>query len=271
MGEWLPEPGPIINSPANDKVKLVRALQRRRVRHKERQFIVEGVRVFEDAIEAGYVPAFVFLGPKWEENERVAMLASRVLTMTAEVYPVGHSLMKTLSDTVAPQSILAVFSFVDLSPLRQDWRLILDGIQDPGNFGTLLRSAEAAGIDQVILAPGTVDVYNPKVVRAGAGAHFRLPVADLGWPEIAHLVKGRPVRLAEMESVLTYYDVDWCRPVALIVSNEGSGPSDEARALATERIRIPMKGGTESLNAAVAGSVILFEAARQRDVLTSKR
>ena len=246
-------------------MKLVRALQRRRIRHKERQFIVEGVRVFEDAIGAGHVPAFVFLGPKWEEHERIASLAAQVLEMTAEVYPVGHGLMKSLSDTVTPQGILAVFSFVDLPALRQDFLLILDGIQDPGNFGTLLRSAEAAGVDQVILAPGTVDVYNPKVVRAGAGAHFRLPVADLKWPEIAHLVKDRPVRLAEMEAAGTYYDVDWCRPAALIVSNEGTGASAEARGLASERICIPMKGGTESLNAGVAGSVILFEAARQRD------
>ena len=145
MEERSAEPGLIINSPNNDKVKLVRALQRRRIRHKERQFIVEGVRVFEDAIGAGHVPAFVFLGPKWEEHERITSLAAQVLEMTSEVYPVGHGLMKSLSDTVTPQGILAVFSFVDLPALQQDFLLILDGVQDPGNIGTLLRSAEAAG------------------------------------------------------------------------------------------------------------------------------
>jgi RNA methyltransferase, TrmH family len=101
-------------------------------------------------------------------------------------------------------------------------------------------------------------------VRAGAGAHFRLPLTRRSWAEIDRTLQGRPVRLAEEGSTLPYDEVDWTNAVALIVSNEGGGPSDEARHSATERIAIPMQGGTDSLNVGVAASVILFEAARQR-------
>lgn len=256
--------GPAINSPNNDKVRFVKALQRRKVRYKERKFLVEGVRLVEDALRAGCVPALVFWGTEQESNRRAEALLRQLLAVTGEVYAAGPHIIKLLSDTVTPQGVLAVFSFVELVPDRRDLLLILDGIQDPGNFGTLLRSAEAAGVDQVILAPGTVDAFNPKVVRAGAGAHFRLPLADLGWSEIAALTQNHLVRLADGSSPVAYYSVDWRRPVALIVSNEGSGPSREALRMATERVAIPMKGDTESLNVGVAGSIILFEAARQK-------
>jgi len=270
MGEQTLDLGPAINSPNNDKVRFVKALQRRKVRHKERKFVVEGVRLVEDALGAGCVPAFVFWRPEQESSQRAEALLQRILTVTTEVYAVGPHIIKLLSDTVTPQGILAVFPFVELIPPRRDLLLILDGIQDPGNFGALLRSAEAAGVDQVILAPGTVDVFNPKVVRAGAGAHFRLPLTDLSWSEITALTQNCLVRLADGSSPIAYYTVDWRRSVALIVSNEGSGPSWEALRLAAERVAIPMKGGTEALNVSVAGSIILFEAARQRFFATAQ-
>jgi RNA methyltransferase, TrmH family len=264
MGAQSRELGPAINSPNNDKIKLAKALQRRKVRYKEKKFLVEGIRLVEDALRAGYVPALVFWGPEQESSQRAEALLQKILTVTTEVFAVGPHIIKLLSDTVTPQGIVAVFPIVELNPPRHDFLLILDGIQDPGNFGTLLRSAEAAGVDQVIVAPGTVDAFNPKVVRAGAGAHFRMPLIDLGWREIADLTRCCAVRLAEGSSPVVYYAVDWRGPVALIVGNEGAGPSQDARRLAAQEVGIPMKGGTESLNAGVAGSIILLEAARQR-------
>ncbi len=256
--------GPTINSPHNDKVRWVKSLQRRKVRHSERKFVVEGVRLIEDALRAGCIPVLVLWNLEEEPGRRTEALLQRLLGVTPEVYAVGPHIIKLLSDTVTPQGILAVFPFVELEPARRELLLILDGIQDPGNFGTLLRSAEAAGVDQVILAPGTVDVFNPKVVRAGGGAHFRLPLAQQSWPEVEVTVRGHVVRLADAKSRLAHYAVDWRCPAALIVSNEGSGPSVEALKIATERVAIPMKGGVESLNVGVAGSIILFEAARQK-------
>jgi len=256
--------GPAINSPHNDKVRLAKSLQRRKTRYKEKKFVVEGVRLIEDALKAGYAPAFVFWNSEQEPNRRAQSLLQQLVSITTEVYAVGPHIFKLLSDTVTPQGILAVFPSVERAPTRRELVLILDGIQDPGNFGALLRSADAAGVDQVIQAPGTVDVFNPKVVRAGGGAHFRLPLVQLGWAEIAATMQNHVIRLADASSPLAYYAVDWRRAAALIVSNEGAGPSADASRLAAERIAIPMKEGVESLNVSVAGSVILFEAARQK-------
>ena len=180
------------------------------------------------------------------------------------MHPVHASIMKSLSDTVSPQGIVAVMAARAISPRGDSLLLVVDSVQDPGNLGTLLRSAEAAGVDRVLLGPGTVDAFSPKVVRAGAGAHFRLPIDRLTWPEIGAALRGKRIRLAEEGSATAYYDADWRSPSALVVSNEGGGPSGEARRLASERIAVPMVGGTESLNVAVAASIILFEAARQR-------
>jgi TrmH family RNA methyltransferase len=142
---------------------------------------------------------------------------------------------------------------------------VLDAIGDPGNAGTLLRSAAAAGVTRVLATTGTVDCYAPKVVRAGAGAHFCLPLlADCSW-ELVRQTLPAPcqVLLADARAATAYWDVDWTRPSALIVSNEAHGASAAARALAAAAIAIPMRR-TESLNVAVAGSIILFEALRQR-------
>jgi len=142
-------------------------------------------------------------------------------------------------------------------------------VSDPGNMGTILRSALAADVDEVLLAPGSADPLSPKVVRAGAGAHFYLPIrAELDWAQISERLYGAPAAqqtlLAEADAQRAYDDVDMTVRTALIVGNEAHGPSTEATRLATERVMIPMWNKIESLNAAVAASVILFEAARQR-------
>jgi TrmH family RNA methyltransferase len=144
--------------------------------------------------------------------------------------------------------------------------LVLDAVQDPGNVGTLLRSAEAAGVGQVLCGPGTGDVYSPKVVRAAMGAHFTLALqADVSWDALAEMLRATPHIYAAVGAATTpYYAADWRGPAALIIGNEAHGIGREALALATQQVCIPMQGQAESLNAAVAGSIILFEALRQR-------
>jgi len=176
--------------------------------------------------------------------------------------------MKAMADTISPQGVLAVVPFVELAPpLSPSLVLVVDRLRDPGNLGTILRSANAAGVEQVILTPKTVDPYNPKVVRGAMGAHFRLPIKALSWPEIAGALTGVQILLADARAEQAYYQVDWRQPSALIIGGEAQGASQEARELAVTTIAIPMHGRTESLNAAVAASVILFEAARQRQRL----
>lgn len=222
----------------------------------------------EEALKAGVVPTLVFFTPDLSDSQRGRELLAVIEDLPCECFVVTDTVMKALSDTVSPQGILAVVPFLELPLPENPWLiLVVDRVRDPGNLGTILRSAEAAGASQVILIPATVDVYSPKVVRGAMGAHFYLPiVAGASWSETAEVLGERPILLAEARGDKAYYEVDWTKPSALIVGSEAEGSGQEAERLATERIVIPMQGKAESLNVAVAASVILFEAARQQGI-----
>lgn len=253
----------------NSRVKRVRALQsQRNSRERDGHFVLEGVRLIEEALQAGSAFDFVFHTGRLDSRSRavLAHLTGRGIE-TVEVSP---QVMQACSDTKTPQGLLAVVAVP--APTRPPASkqgdaallLICDRISDPGNLGALLRSAAAANAGAALLAPGTVDAYNPKVVRSGMGAHFKLSIQSADWDQIADRTRGLHVRLANKPAVTRYDQADWTQPSALIVCNEADGPSAEARACAQESVYIPMIGDTESLNAAIAGNIILFEAVRQR-------
>ncbi len=150
-------------------------------------------------------------------------------------------------------------------PTPSTFLLILDAIQTPGNLGTMLRTAAAAGVDGVVLAPGCVDPYNPKVVRGSMGTLLRLPVHQLNWDEIATLTHEMDVWVAIIDGETAYTAVSWTNPTALIIGSEAHGANPQARQIAGGGVTIPMHKQTESLNAAMAAGIILFEAKRQRD------
>ncbi len=258
----------VITSTANDTVKYVRTLHRRRLRYRERRFIVEGTRAVEEALKAGIQPAFLFHTPSLAGQARAGRMISEAKSRGARVEVVTASVMQAMADTVTPSGILAVFPMPECLPCHPlTWALIVDRLRDPGNLGTILRSASAVGVECVMTTKGTVDVYSPKVVRAGMGAHWALTLcADQPWPQIEQALKGLQVLLALPRDGRPYWDVDWRQPTALIIGGEAEGPGARAERLATDRVTIPMRAGTESLNAAVAASVLLFEAARQRRV-----
>ena len=255
----------MITSITNEKVKYVRSLYRRAVRYRERRFVIEGVRLVEEAFRAGIVPALLFYNEELDATPGGRDLLVEMQRSGCPTFVVSEMVMKAMADTVSPQGILAIVPFVGLvSPSHPSLSLVVDRLRDPGNLGAIFRSANAAGVERVILAPKTVDPYNPKVVRGAMGAHFWLPIEALSWPEIGNALAGVQILLADVQGQQAYYEVDWTRPSALIIGGEAYGASGEARELATATITIPMHGGAESLNAAVAASVILFEAARQR-------
>jgi RNA methyltransferase, TrmH family len=254
--------GAVITSIHHDQAKYVRSLARRQVRQREGRFVAEGTRLAEEVVRAGVRPALVFYTEAWGDTPAGQRLLPMLRPTDQGDWQVSEAVMAACSDTEAPQGVLAVVPFLSIAP-RAGLILILDQIRDPGNMGAILRSAEASGVGQVILAPGTVDLYNQKVVRGAMGAHFRLPVANLGWAAISVRLKGRAVWLADAAGETAYDRVDWTVPSALIVGGEAAGAGDEAAAQATGRVSIPMAGGAESLNAAMAATVILFEAARQ--------
>jgi TrmH family RNA methyltransferase len=253
----------MITSTQNERVKYVRSLVRRRVRQREGRFVVEGTRLAEEVVRAGVKPALVFYTREWAETPAGQRLLPALRPAGDGDWLVSEAVLAACADTQTPQGVLVVVPTLHLPP-RPGLLLILDRIRDPGNLGTILRSAEAAGAGQVLLAPGTVDLFNPKVVRGAMGAHFRLAVDNFGWMAIGERVAGREVWLADAAGQVAYDAVDWTRPSALIVGGEAAGAGEEASALATGRVSIPMAGGTESLNVAMAATVILFEAARQQ-------
>jgi TrmH family RNA methyltransferase len=253
----------LITSSQNSKIKLVRALLGRpKERREANAFVVEGVRLVEEATNRDWRFEIVLCDESL--SERGKLLVERLSSNHIDVEQVSPSLMKSLSETETPQGILAVLKLSHLPiPELLNFVLILDQIRDPGNLGTLLRTAAAVGVQAVLTPPETTDPFAPKVVRSGMGAHFRLPIHSVTWDNIQAFTKGLHVYLADMDGQ-SCWETDLRQPLVLIIGGEAEGASEQARELATQKISIPMSGNVESLNAGVAGSVLMFEVVRQR-------
>ncbi len=255
----------IITSSSNSKIKLVRGLQsRKRNRQAENAFVAEGVRLVEEAVSVHWPMAFILYDETLSDRgtELLKNIHSQNETPTYEIAP---DLMAEVSDTETPQGILAVLEGQALPIINNPTFLVIaDQIRDPGNMGTLLRTAEAAGADGVLLPPGTVDAFSPKVVRAGMGAHFHLPIQPLAWKDIGQMIQGLPVFLADAEAETPLWEADLVQPCTLLIGGEAFGASPQGQQVATQRITIPMRGRAESLNAAIAAGILIAEVLRQR-------
>lgn len=254
-----------ISSPSNERVRRVQALLRStRRRLREGLFIAEGLRLAGEAVAAELPLLWAFVAAEFVADPRGAALLALLSARQVPCWEVTPPVMAALSDTETPQGIVLVLPIPRLAP-RPGLALLLDGIRDPGNMGTILRTAWAAGVGQVLALPGCADFTSPKVVRAGMGAHFYVPVLRASWDDVPHLASG-PFWLAEASTAALPYDhVDWRAAGGLIIGGEAEGAGAEARALAgPHRVTIPMTAGVESLNAAISAAVLLFEAARQR-------
>ena len=262
----------MITSAHNPKIQWVRKLQSQpRLRRQEGLFVVEGVRLVEEAVIAGWAAQFVLYTSAL--NERGHALLTKFASRGAVVEETTEKVLESASDTRTPQGILAVIEQRQLDfPGTLDFILIVDGLRDPGNLGTLMRTAAAAGVQAVLLTAGTADPFSPKVVRAAMGAHFRLPLRSLEWESLNALIPmGMRIYLADAAGGLEYTRVDFTVPLALVVGGEAEGAGTQAAALAENRVHIPMAGEVESLNAAVAAALLLFEARRQRELPAGTR
>lgn len=255
----------MIVSTTNPRVKYIRSLlAHRRVRTSERVFVVEGIRLVQEAMNAGLsIRLALYDAQNLQESSNGTELLA-VITDQEHCHAAAPQAIAATTDTVTPQGVVAVVERPMLAP-RPGLRVILDNIQDPGNVGTLLRSAEAVGAGVLLCSRGTADVFSPKVVRAAMGAHFSLPIrSDLQWEELADMLQNIPrIYATSADATTPYYDADWRQSAALIIGNEAQGISPAGLALATKTLTIPMRGHAESLNAAVAGSVIMFDMLRQ--------
>lgn len=261
----------MITSVRNPKIQWVRKLQAQsRFRQGESAFVVEGIRLVEEAINSDWETVQVFYTQ--DLDERGQKLLQDFHAKHVPIEEVTPEVMQSASDTQTPQGILAVVSLREtpVFPTDIDFLLIVDGVRDPGNLGTILRTAAAANVGAVLLPPGTADAYNPKVVRAGMGAHFVLSMYNLSWEEIKTLLSGSGfgrafnIYLADAAEGVTYFSADLISPLVLIIGGEAQGAGSQAVSLAHMHLHIPMPGSTESLNSAVAAAILMFEVVRQR-------
>lgn len=261
----------IITSSANQKVKILRLLSQKAGREKCGLFLLEGARLVEDALLSGapldtvFVSESAYLGGKF--SSLLEEIEKKDLTVTA----LADKLFNSVSETQHSQGLLAAAPIpkeeaADFSKPGGLY-LLLDGVQDPGNLGTLLRTADAAGMDGVFLLKGTADVYNPKVVRASMGALFHVKVMSVSDGEgflKALRQKGISLVAGDLSGEASYDEADLRGSLMIAVGNEGNGISDLVRREADKLVRIDMPGRAESLNAAIAAGVLIFEALRQR-------
>ena len=256
----------MITSAHNPKIQLVRSLLGRTKNRREADaFVAEGVRLVEEAFIARWPFRFVLYSS--ELSKRGQELVGKLKVEGLDIEEVELRLLQSISETEVSQGILAILEFAPIPyPLSPNFILIPDQMRDPGNLGTLLRTAAAASVQAVLIPPETTDAFAPKVVRAGMGAHFRLPIHSLSWDEIQRISESTKLKvfLADMDGH-SCRETDFRAPLALIVGGEAEGASEQARRMADVCVKVSMPGETESLNAAVAGAILMFEIVRQRE------
>lgn len=256
----------MITSVSNERVKnIIKLQQKAKARREQNCFIVEGYRMAEE------VPADRLL-QAYASESFAAKAENQALCERLKAEIVADHVMEAMSDTQTPQGILAVVRRRDVKP-ETIWQvsdaliMVLERIQDPGNLGTIVRTAEGAGVTGIILSADTVDIYNSKVIRSTMGSIYRMPfayVGDVKQTVAAMKQDGIRTYAAHLLGQNSYDEEDYTGPTAFLIGNEGNGLTDEVAALSDRYIRIPMCGQVESLNAAVASAILMYEAGRQR-------
>lgn len=261
----------VIQSSQNNTIKEIKALHLKKNRDEQGLYFVEGIRFVNDAIDNGQAIVKVVISDKLESLNGGKALIERVCAICEDCYLVQDKLFKEISDTTTPQGILAVlkkseYAFDDVINEGSSV-VILDSLQDPGNVGTIVRTADAAGVSAVILTKGCVDLFSPKVLRATMGSIFHMPIFE--GQKINDTIKmlknsGYKVIASHLNGQNNYYDEDLTGKCAIIVGNEANGISDETVAMSDKLVKIPMLGRAESLNASVAASIMIYEIVRQK-------
>ncbi len=264
----------VITSINNRYVKLIRSLQERTWRRKRGFYLIEGPRLIGEARQTDIPLEVVLYTPAFGRERQGGRLVKLLRAGGNRCFQVTEKIMQTIGATVTPPGIVAavplpIYSLAELlqSNTPDPLLLIADGLQDPGNLGTIWRTALGAGVSGLILTPGSVDPFNPKAIRAAAGATFKLPVVTgIKSDNLIKKLKAAGFRLvvADVRAKAVLWQTDFSGRLALAVGSENQGPSGELLAAADIKVSIPLMGPVESLNAAVAAAVLLYETVRQR-------
>lgn len=266
----------MITSTKNNQIKNIISLNKKaRERKAQRLFVVEGIRAVAE-VPSDLLYSIYYVEGFTDSTEGEAFI--RDISDKRPDIPmeeVAAGVFGAMCDTVTPQGILAVVKMQDFSlsdVMGTDGRppliVILENLQDPGNMGTIIRTAEGAGATGIITSGNTVDIYSPKVVRATMGSIFRVPhIVSDDLPDTVRMLQEKhsiSVYAAHLKGEKYHDEFDFTSPTAFMIGNEGNGLSDEISALATHYLKIPMEGHLESLNASVAAGILMYEAQRQR-------
>lgn len=245
-----------ITSTENKIYKQTKKLLSRSERNKTKLFIAEGQRIVEDAVNAK-VAEYIFVSQDYDGEG-----------YELPTYRVSDKMFSALSDTETTQGIIAVckMAYYNMEEIDCQTLLVCDGVSDPGNLGTLIRTAECSGVGGIVLLKGTVDPYSPKVVRSTMGSVFRMPIYFAQVSDIKEHLADYAVVATVLDGSRDLYDIDFPEKTAVVVGNEAHGVSKEVADIAQIRTLIPMCGNSESLNAAVAGSVVMYEIFRQKRI-----
>lgn len=262
----------LLKSPDNKKIKELQQLSKKKYRKERNCFVIEGIRFVEAALEKEIALLDVYFSSDLYQNERGQLLIEMVKSRGIRYHEVAPKLFNSISETVNSQGVLAI---APMAKESQDLEgidalsVVLDRIQDPGNLGTIIRTADAAGIKDIIFVKGTTDPFSPKVLRSTMGSIFDVRLHFVDTDELIQFMKDEKIRLVvtSLEASQFHYELSVSDPLALVIGNEGNGVSKAFSEAADELIKIPMYGGAESLNASVAAGIVLYDCAiRKRNL-----
>lgn len=269
-----------ITSGQNPKIKELLALQEKsKLRREKGLFVLEGRRELEHALEAGFRIDTLFVCPEILELTEETPLLCKVLSEAKNLFEVSPVVYGKIAYREGTEGIIAEMvtpgrSLGSISLPESPLVMVLESVEKPGNLGAVLRSADAAGADAVIVCDPLTDLFNPNLIRASIGAIFSVPVVTATSADAIKYLKDNGIRIltAQLQDSVLYYDSDMRRGVAIVMGTEATGLSDAWRLAADEHIRIPMLGRLDSLNVSVSAAILLFEAVRQRQspVILSK-
>ncbi|EKQ56908.1 MULTISPECIES: RNA methyltransferase [unclassified Clostridium] len=258
-----------IESKENNLFKNTKKLKERKNRNKSNKYIIEGFRLVQEAFKAKVHIDYLIITEDAKEKIEQYLL-DYIVNDDIKIYRMSDNLFKELISTENPQGILAVINMNNMKlKAYGDFYLLCDKLQDPGNLGTIIRTAHAAGVQGIILTKGTVDIYNEKTIRSTMGSIFYVPIHyDDENLSLVNELKGKGFNLVvtSLDTNKNFFQADLRGKVLLTVGNEGNGVSGEVLAMADTKVKIPMPGNAESLNVAIAASVIMYEKVRQNEI-----
>jgi len=260
-----------IASASNPQVKEAVAIKEKRRKYKYDAFLIEGPHLVEMALQSATAVKKVFFTEEFSSIREGAGLLKKLIRSGAEMFRITAQVLSMLSDTETPQGVIATATYRpyhldSLHVSEKPLMVIIDGIQDPGNLGAIIRTSDAAGADALVMLPGTCDAFMPKALRSTAGSLFTLPIAYADTETVIRWLREKAIGLSvtDAKAPVAIHQADLTYPLAFVFGNEAHGVSDTLRKAATVLISIPILGRAESLNVAAAAAICLYEAVRQR-------